>query len=140
MSSWEDLLTQAGNRITAARRAVMGVLQAADQPLSPHELYEQGRAHYRALGLVTVYRTLELLEQFQLVERVYQEDGGPRYLATTPGHRHVIVCQSCRRAVEFLGCDHLKPLIAHVEGQTGYQVDTHLLQLSGHCPACRPTT
>jgi Fe2+ or Zn2+ uptake regulation protein len=134
---WERRLTDAGFRITASRRAVAQVLAEADVPLSPLEILEQARALHRQLGLVTVYRTLNLLSELNLVRRVHRENGCHGYLPTSPGHRHALICQGCRRAVEFPGEDDLRLLIGRVEARTGYRVDDHLLQLFGLCPRCQ---
>lgn len=137
MTEWEQCLADAGCRITASRRAVMHVLMEADAPLSPQEVLEQAQAIHRKLGLVTVYRTLSLLSDLNLVRRAHREDGCHGYLIASPGHRHALICRICGRAVEFPGEDDLHGLIERVEVDTGYRVDDHLLQLFGLCPACQ---
>ena len=137
MASWEETLSQAGHRITVPRRAVMEVLMAAQAPLSPQEICVRGQAYHDSLGLVTVYRTLELFERFNLARRVHLREGCHGYLATSPGHRHTILCRACGRSMEFVGQDDLVDLIARVEERTGYEVRDHLLQLFGLCPECR---
>lgn len=137
MELWETILSTAGHRITTARRVVMQALARTETPLAPHDILAQGRAMYPRLGLASVYRALELFEQFGLVCRVHIEEKCHGYVAQQPGHRHQVLCQQCGRATEFLGCDRLNTLIAHVEASTGYQVNDHLLQLSGICPACQ---
>lgn len=139
MTEWEQSLTDAGCRITAPRRAVMQVLQEARVPLLPQDILAQGRREHSKLGLVTVYRTLALLEQLNLVRRVHRKDGCHCYLLASPGHRHALICQGCGEAVEFPGEDDISTLIARVEAKTGYQVGDHLLQLFGLCPDCRET-
>lgn len=136
-SHWEEVLSAANHRITAPRRVVMAVLDAALRPLSPQEIYERGQELHPRLGLVTVYRAVELFESLDLVRRVHREDGCHGYLLSKPGHRHVLMCESCGRAVEFAGEDDLEALIERVESRTGYAVAEHLLQLSGLCPGCR---
>ncbi len=139
MTECEQCLADAGCRITASRRAVMQVLMQTDTPLSPQDILEQAQAVHRKLGLVTVYRTLNLLSELDLVRRVHRENGCHGYFPTSPGHRHALICRVCGRAVEFPGEDDLHALIERVEARTGYQVDDHLLQLSGLCPDCRKT-
>ncbi len=137
MTTWTERLSEAGYRITEPRQAVVTVLQQTERPLKPQEILERGTALHANLGLVTVYRTLELFEQLGLVRRVHRGEGCHGYLPTTPGHRHVLVCQSCGRAVEFVGSDDLDTLIARVEARTDFQVVDHLLQLFGCCPNCQ---
>lgn len=139
MTELEQRLADAGCRITAPRRAVMRVLLESSISLSPQEVLEQGRRVHQKLGLVTVYRTLNLLAELELVRRVHREDGCHGYLLASPGHRHALICRGCSRAVEFPGEDDIHALIGRVEAETGYRVDEHLLQLFGLCPECQET-
>ena len=65
MSLDADQLSQAlyerGYKLTAPRRAVLGVVAAMCQSLSPAEIYARAHRRYPRLGLVTVYRTLDIL-------------------------------------------------------------------------------
>jgi Fe2+ or Zn2+ uptake regulation protein len=137
MDTWKDQLASKGCRITASREAIVGILQEAEVPLSPHEIRDRAEALHRGIGLVTVYRTLELLAKLGLVRRVHRDDGCHGYLPATQGHHHALICHDCGRAVEFPGREDLETLIQHVEKKTGYRVEDHLLQLSGTCPGCQ---
>ena len=137
MEAWTERLSSAGHRITEPRQAVMRVLRQTERPLNPQEILERGTAWHANLGLVTVYRTLELFEQLGLVRRVHRGAGCHGYLPISPGHRHVLICQACGRAVEFVGSDDLAALIDQVEAETDFKVTDHLLQLFGRCPDCR---
>jgi Fe2+ or Zn2+ uptake regulation protein len=137
MTEWERRLADAGRRITASRRAVMQVLLETEAPLSPQEILERGGAMHPKLGLVTVYRTVTLLQEMGLVCRVHRSDGCHGYVATSPGHRHHVICRKCGRAAEFPGFEDLNVLILQVEQNTDYRVDDHLLQLFGLCPDCQ---
>jgi len=130
-------LSRAGWRITTPRRVVMQVLQRAGRPLSPQEIYMRGRRIHRSLGLVSVYRSLEVLERVGLVRRVHQEDRCDGYILASPGHHHILLCRRCGRTVEFPGAEDLSGLIAQVEQRTGFQVEDHLLELIGLCSPCQ---
>ena len=137
MTYWEDKLSEANCRITEPRRAVMRALLETDVPMIPKEILEAAQPYHANLGLVTVYRTLDLYEDLGIAHRVHLSDGCHGYLPTQPGHRHVVICERCGRSTEFLGRDDLAPLVARVEALTGYRIEDHLLQLFGVCPACR---
>ena len=70
-------LSDAGYRLTQPRLAVLQVLTENDAGLSPEAIYDQGKAIYPSLGLVTVYRTLDLLTELGLVRRVHSEGRWP---------------------------------------------------------------
>ena len=137
MNTWEQQLSSRGHRITASRRAVMAALTEACEPLSAQELLGRAREHHHALGLVTVYRTLTLLSELELVRRVHRSDGCHGYLGASPGHHHAILCLHCGRAAEFQGRDDLANLLGRVQRETGFEIDDHLLQLYGTCAECR---
>jgi Fur family ferric uptake transcriptional regulator len=128
-------LRGAGYRLTRPRRAVLQVLRESDESLSPEEIHRRGRAICGSLGLVTVYRTLDILDRLGLARRVHTQGRCHGY-ARADGAKHYLVCRRCERVIEF-PCDGLDRLIAEVEQGTGYVIDAHLLELTGLCPDCQ---
>lgn len=129
-------LSRAGYRITQPRLAVIRALLEDDGHLSPAEVRERACAYHSGVGLVTVYRTLDLLGQMGLVRRIHAEDGCHGYATASHGHRHHLVCRRCGATVEFEGCD-LSPFLERVSRETGYVIEEHLLELAGVCSACQ---
>jgi len=134
---WEETLSSAGYRITEPRRAVMAVLEVAEGPLSPQNICGRGESIHPSLGLTTVYRAVALLQDLGVIQRVHRSNGCQEYVATSPGHRHHVVCQRCGRTAEFVGSEDVESLIGEVERSTSFKVHGHLLQLFGLCPDCR---
>ncbi len=134
--TWLTQLNDNGYRLTKARRAVVQTVARSTRALTPVEVYDSARKHYRALGLVSVYRTLEKLEELHLVQRVHQPQGCQAFIAAGQGHQHLLLCQSCGRVTFFEG-DDLKALIAAISNKTGYRIREHWLQLFGLCADCR---
>ncbi len=128
-------LTRAGYSNTRARRSVLEALFEANGQASPSELLVLGRAHHPALGIVTVYRTLEVLSELGLVRRLHQDDGCHTYAPVQHHHGHYVICVRCHRTIEFEGCD-IGAVIASVEAQTGFKVREHWLEMFGLCPDC----
>ena len=128
-------LRRAGYRLTQPRLAILQVLQDHDEGLNPEEVYRQGKAICPSLGLVTVYRTLDLLTELGLVRRVHSEQRCHSY-ATADVERHYLICRACHRVTEF-PCDGLESLIEGVRQRTGYTITDHLFELSGLCPDCQ---
>ncbi|NLE43529.1 MAG: transcriptional repressor [Chloroflexi bacterium] len=139
-SDWAQQLRAAGYRVTGSRGAIMRVLADTPVPLPPQQILESARSFHQRLGLVTVYRTLALLTELGLVHKVHCEEGCHGYVAASPGHRHLLVCTDCGRAVEFAGGNDLSGFVDRVERNTGYRVSSHLLQLFGLCPECCDAT
>lgn len=135
--NWFDLLHKSGCRLTGPRRAVVETLVESVHALTPVEVYDAARKDCPSLGLVSVYRTLEILEELGLIQRVHQTKGCQAFIRSGGGHQHLIVCTQCGKAELFEG-DLLEPLFITVSKRTGFQVESHWLQIFGLCDACRP--
>ena len=133
---WLEQLHDNGYRVTSARRAVVDVVFGSNHALTPIEVYDTARKKYRALGLVTVYRTLEKLEELHLIQRVHQPLGCQAFISAGHGHQHLLLCQQCGQ-VEFFEGDDLEALTKSIAKKTGYQIQDHWLQLFGLCANCR---
>jgi Fur family ferric uptake transcriptional regulator len=135
---WLERLHANGYRLTAPRQAVVEILASSQRVLSPMDVYELARAHYSGLGLVTVYRTIEKLEELDLLQRVHQPSGCQGFVASFSGHQHLLICQRCGQ-VEYFGGDHesISQLMADVGQKSGYQIKDHWLQLFGICVNCQ---
>ena len=133
---WLTQLHENGYRLTAARRAVVETVAESRRAITPLEVYDAARKHYPALGLVSVYRTLEKLEDLQLVQRVHQPQGCQAFIAASTGHQHLLLCQRCGRVTFFEG-DDLDRLIGRISNKTGYKIRDHWLQLFGLCKDCK---
>lgn len=137
---WEERLTNLGYRLTQPRRVVMKILSASPQPLAPLQIYERAQKMDTHLGLVSVYRSMELFTELGLVRRMHLDDGCHAYTVSSPGHHHTVICRNCDKAVEFMGDEDIKELVTRVERITGFAIDDHLLQLYGLCKDCRTKT
>lgn len=136
VDAWLEQLRDNGYRLTKARRAVVETVERTARALTPIEVYNMARKKYRALGLVTVYRTLEKLEELHLIQRVHQPMGCQAFISAGIGHQHLLLCQNCGQVVFFEG-DDLDALTKTIAKETGYQINEHWLQLFGLCANCR---
>ena len=127
---WLVQLNGQGYRLTAARRAVVEIMAQSRHAITPIEIYDEARAAHPALGLVTVYRTLEALAEQGLIQRVHQPQGCQAFIPAPTGHQHLLLCRQCGQAALFEG-------IRSIARKTGFQITEHWLQLFGLCPNCR---
>jgi len=133
---WLTQLQANGYRLTQARRAVVNVFQKSTRALTPIQVFDLARKKYRELGLVSVYRTLEKLEELHIIQRVHQPQGCQAFITAGVGHQHMLVCKECGEVTQFEG-DDLEELIHSIARKTGYQVTDHWLQLLGLCKNCK---
>ena len=80
-AEWLNCLQDSGYKLPAPA-ACWSMLASSTRAYGPIELYDAARERARA-GPVTVYRTLEKLEELSLVQRLHQPDGCHRYLRAT---------------------------------------------------------
>lgn len=134
--TWLSSLQTYGHRITRPLQVLVNLLVHSKCALSPVDLYDLGRREYPRLGLVTVYRTLEKLEELGMIQRVHQPGGCNAYLPRVEGHQHLIICQQCGKAEYFEGGD-MNLFFKRVSREHGFTVNEHWLQLFGLCAECQ---
>ena len=133
---WLDSLQKSGYRLTAPRKAIVSIIANSSRALDAVEIFDLGRVEHPRLGLVTVYRTLEKLDELGVVQRVHQPDGCNMYLRAPEGHEHLLLCKSCGQ-MEYFSGDDLSGLIERISRRSGYQIQEHWLQLFGLCGSCQ---
>ncbi len=132
-------LKDAGQRYTAGRRAIVGVLAGTARPLTTVEL----QAAARGLPQSSVYRNLAVLEQAGVVRRVHGGDASARYelAEDLTEHHHHLVCASCGTVEDFTVPPAMErrvdQAISEVAARTGFEVHGHRLDLLGLCVRCR---
>jgi len=87
------------------------------------------------IGQATVYRTIRTLQDLGYLKWVHDRSGEHRYVASRPGHSHMLVCRLCSKAVECSDCD-LSVLEKLIASQTGFAVEGHHLEFFGLCSEC----
>jgi Fur family ferric uptake transcriptional regulator len=125
-----------GYKLTRQRLAVVRVLGEANEHFTASQVLEQARAVHPGIGLTTVYRTLEVLSELGLVRRVHLEGRCHAYAPVREREGHHLVCQKCHRVVDF-PCTGLPELVERTARETGFAVESHLLELVGLCPSCQ---
>lgn len=135
VEGWLECLQANGCRLTDSRRAVVKIIANSSKVLTPLDVFEQARANHPGIGLVSVYRTLDKLEELGLIQRVHQPSGCQAFAAALNGHQHLLICQKCGK-VSFFSGDQLEGLVRNVEAESGFRVQEHWLQLFGFCGDC----
>lgn len=131
-----EALDGAGYRLTSPRRALASLIAARDGHFTAEGLLLESRRRRLGVTRATVFRSLDVLADLGLVERLDLPSGEHAFVACEPAHHHHVVCSSCGRSTE-VEDNGLEALAAEIGRQTGYRVDTHRLELFGLCPACR---
>lgn len=133
---WLKILQEKGFRITKPLRIITDILASSNHILNPTQVYLEAREEYPKIGLVTVYRTMEKLEEAGLIERVHMPDGCQSFFQAAAGHQHLLICTKCSKAEYFEG-DNLGTLFNRTGQSFGYEITNHWLQLFGLCQDCQ---
>jgi Fur family ferric uptake transcriptional regulator len=127
-----ERLEMRGHRITGSRRRVLDAVLA--QP--SHFTIDDVLHSTRKVGRATVFRTMKLLVDLNIVCRVLLEDGALHYRLSARGHHHHLVCRECGRVEDFTTCD-VSSLVSDLAKARDYEIEGHWLEVYGRCHACR---
>lgn len=129
-------LIEAGFKVTDPRLTIIEEIVAFRHDFEVTDLAEhlEKRPGFKP-GIASVFRTVKLLTELGLLQRVHTSDGCHRY-ELIRGHNHQLVCRCCDRTIEFEGCD-FSELTGFLEKQTGFKLEGHWMEFFGLCPTCR---
>lgn len=116
-------LKEAGYKLTKPREAVLLVLQHSEKPLSIRMIFEKTKG----VDLVSVYRTLKLLEKLSLVNA--ENFGGEKIYCLASHPHHHIICRKCGR-MESFECHH------QFDNLRNFTDIKHQMMASGICNKC----
>jgi Fur family ferric uptake transcriptional regulator len=130
-------LRERGLRLTPQRELVLQALHDAQEHATAEEIYARVSVLSSAVDLSTVYRTLELLQAFNLVAQVDLGDGQYRYeLLSLHGNHHHLKCRACGRLIR-MAPEEVQPLIHALQVAHAFQAEPEHLIIAGLCASCQ---
>ena len=122
-------------RNTTQRAVILRVVEQADGHLTAAEIFERVRREYPSIAYGTVYRTLHLLAEHELIQELTFADQASRFDKRTERHDHVH-CPVCG-AIEDVDVP-VALLAQHVAADhSGFAIESHHTVFVGRCPACQ---
>jgi Fur family ferric uptake transcriptional regulator len=139
---FKDMLRKKKLKVTNQRMLVLGIM--AERPgehLTAEEIYDLARKKCPEIGLATIYRTVQVLVDLSIIDKVSFDDGFARYeLGGFDGeskhHHHHAICTQCGKVFSFEG-DLLDTLEQALYDTEGFKVTDHEVKLYGYCRDCR---
>lgn len=126
-------------RYTSGRHSVVTSIQMASGPRSAAEL---AVVSSRGVPLSSLYRTLAILEETDILKKHHGPKGLGRYELAEwlTGHHHHVVCVACG-AIEDIEIPHraeseLEAIVDSLGAQAGFRVLDHVLEVEGVCRSC----
>lgn len=135
----KEALHDAKYKLTPQREVTLKVLlENESDHLSAEDVFMKVKEKYPEIGLATVYRTLELLNELKILDKINFGDGVSRYDLRKEGAEHFhhhLVCISCG-SVEEIEEDLLGDVESIVESDFHFKITDHRLTFHGVCKSC----
>ncbi len=129
-----DRLRENGGRMTPARRALVTALVEAEGHVTADDLAELVQRSHPDVHRSTIYRTLDALEDLDVVDHVHLGHGRAVYHLLDDPHQH-LVCEVCGAVIEVP--DHLfAPLAARLAEGYGFTLRPNHFAVLGRCASC----
>jgi Fur family ferric uptake transcriptional regulator len=126
-------------KITPQRRVILkAIMENPSHHLSAEDIYNLVKTTNPEIGLATIYRTLELLADLDILQKMNFNDGRSRYEFNNQDehHHHHLICLRCGSVTEFED-DLLETLETAIAKKSGFEIIDHQLKIYGHCKKCR---
>jgi Fur family ferric uptake transcriptional regulator len=133
----EQELHKHGFKVTPQRRVIIGAIISSHEHLTPAAIHERVLREDNSIGLVTIYRTLEMLTELGFICEMHVGGNSRSYMIRRPAeHHHHLICSDCGKVVDFIDCD-LEKLARRLAKENGFKIESHLLEFLGQCQQCR---
>lgn len=130
------ILRKHGYKFTPQRRVVIQAIASSQDHLTPAAIYEKVHQQHPNIGLVTIYRTLDILTKLGLICELHAGGSCHSYTTSASEHHHHLICSNCGKVIDFSGYD-LSLLEQRLSVETGFEINDHLLEFTGLCQACQ---
>lgn len=122
-------------RSTRQRAAIADLLNETDGFRSAQELHDELRRRGQAIGLTTVYRTLQTMATTGNVDTLRTDTGESVYRRCSEDHHHHLMCRACGATVEISG-GQVESWAADVAREHGFSDVSHTIEIFGTCGEC----
>lgn len=120
---------------TKKRNEILKIIKDNKVPITAQEIYNSIYLN-TSINLSTIYRTLDLLTNENIVIKEIRDDKKAYYQINNNIHKHRIICTKCNSDIMISNCP-LKELENAIEKETGYKLTSHTFELRGLCPNCK---
>jgi Fur family ferric uptake transcriptional regulator len=124
-----DKCVQSGLKMTDQRRVILRVLQMAEDHPSVDTVYRRAKDLDNTVSMATVYRTLNLLDELNLVQKHDFKESFSRFEISEEHHHHLVDLET-GDVIEFTN-ERLEVLKKEIAAALGYDLIDHTLELYG---------
>jgi Fur family ferric uptake transcriptional regulator len=132
----EELCVQKGLKMTEQRLVISRVLSEATDHPDVEQVYRRAVEIDPKISIATVYRTVRLFEEANVIERLDFGDGRSRFEENREEHHHHLIDLQSGEVIEFVN-EEIERLKERIARDLGYELIGHRLELYG-IPSSRP--
>jgi len=138
MLKFKDTMKSLGLNNSVQREYVLKILFNSEIHLSADALLNEVKKEYSVtMGIATVYRILNLLEELHIVNSISIDGNESKvYELNLVSHHDHMVCTQCNKIVEFFDAE-LEKLQENVALTNGFTLQSHNMLLYGVCKECQ---
>ncbi len=131
-----NVLKQERLRYTNQRQAVWDELKSSNEHRDADDIYVAIRQKGVSVSRATVYRTIDVLTKYNLINKINIGDGKSRYehVLNSVHHDHII-CRECGIILEFVD-EKIESLQNEIAKKYDFKLEDHIHQLIGLCKSC----
>ncbi|MEL6569824.1 MAG: Fur family transcriptional regulator [Pseudomonadota bacterium] len=130
MSRIEKICIEKGLRMTQPRRVIAKVLSDSDDHPDAEELHKRANTIDNSISLATVYRTVKLFEDYDIIARHDFRDGRSRFEELPKDHHDHLIDVKTGDVLEFHN-EEIERLQEEIAAKLGYKLVDHRLELYG---------
>jgi Fur family ferric uptake transcriptional regulator len=135
MATFHSRMRERGLKSTAQRDHIARVFFDMGRHVSAEELYAEVKKITPHMGYATIYRTLRLLRECELLQERHFDEGQARYEAVDERHHDHFICERCGKIIEFEN-DSIERLQELVARELKAKLRRHKMELYGICADC----
>lgn len=124
----EQLCSERGLKLTDQRRTIARVLSEADDHPDVDQVYRRATQLDSRISIATVYRTVRLFEEADILEKHDFGDGRARYEEVQDDHHDHLIDVKTGNVIEFFN-EEIEALKSKIARDLGYELIDHRLEL-----------
>lgn len=131
----QEYLKKCNIKVTKGRLNILNILLNHEDALSVDFIYDECKRRGLSIDLSTIYRTMETLENKNIVDKLSLGDGKFNYKLKKEIHKHTLECSLCHKEVE-IDCPMVQ-IEQIIKNKTGFTLMEHELKIKGICEECK---
>ncbi|MEA1956598.1 MAG: Fur family transcriptional regulator [Campylobacterota bacterium] len=138
LNNFKTLLKKNNLKFTIQREVILETLYDSDEHLTPESLHHLIQEKYEDLktGIATVYRTLALLEDSNMVTSLSFGAQGKKYELGAKEHHDHLICTQCGAITEFVD-EQIEDRQHKIADELNFKMQDHSMQIYGICNNCQ---